>query len=99
MLGAAQSVYGLIELILDHPAFPDGQGRFVNDRFIDQLINILQAVNLLPDFRQFFFFKGSQHRLNRWQHLQGIPKCDQISGICRLISHLTEQSFQIVDGI
>lgn len=58
MLGAAQSVYGFIKLILDHPAFPDGQGRFVNDRFIDQLINILQAVNLLPDFRQFFFSKA-----------------------------------------
>ena len=99
MLGTAQSVYGLIELILDHSAFPYGDRRFFNDRFIDQLINILQSVNLLPDFRQLFFFKCSQHRLNRRQHLQGIPKCDQISGICRLISHLTEQSFQIVDGI
>ena len=99
MLGTAQSVYSLIEPVFDHSAFPYGDRRFFNDRFIDQLIDVLQSVNLLPDFHKFFFFKCRQHRLNRRQHLQGIPKCDQISGICSLISHLTEQSLQIVDGI
>ena len=99
MFGCTQMIYSLIELILDHSAFTNRYGRFLNDRLVNQLINVLQSIDFFPDGCQLLFLKARQHRLDRRQHLQRVTKSDQISGVCRLISYFAEQSFQIVNRI
>ena len=97
--GPAQVIHILIIPLPDHAAFPNGNGRLLLDGIPDQRAQILQAVNFFLDLpvcrsRQIF-----QNSLDGRQHLHGAAKGDHIPWIGRLIAHLTQQPFQIIDRI
>ena len=61
--------------------------------------DILQVVHMCVDVLQFLTGKPFQHHLDRRKHLQGVPECDEVPGIGRLVGDLAQQPLQIVDGV
>ena len=66
---------------------------------MNQLENILQAVDALLHLPQFLTGKAFQDCLDGRKHLQGIAERDKIPGVRRLVGDLAQQPFQVVDRI
>ena len=92
-LGTAQHINSLIKTILNHTAFSDGNRRFLYNCIQNQLINILKAINFILNLTEFFFKKALQNCFDMRKHLKGIAKSNQVSGISRFISNLTQKTF------
>ena len=99
MLCPAQHINRLIEAVPDHPAFPDRDRRFLLDRIQDQLINVLKPINILLNSRKLFLLEPLQNFFDGGQHFERVAERYEVPRIRRLIGHLAQKSFQIVDRI
>ena len=94
-----QGIYIFIKAFFDNITFPDGNGRLLNDRAVDQITDIRQRINVLTNLRQKTCFKIIQDCLDMRQHLQGIAKGDKIPGVCCFKTNLSKQTLKIIDWI
>ena len=86
-----------MKTVFQNITLPDGNGRFFLNGTVDQIIQVPQLVQFLPNLHKQRTSEFLQKRFQMRQHSQGSFKRYQIPRIRSLITDPPDQPLQIID--